>query len=69
MLTQSTSKSAPARETVSVDAAARRLGVHRLTLYAAVARGEVPAIRIGRRQLIPSAWLDRTLTGDVSGKP
>jgi excisionase family DNA binding protein len=52
-------------ETISVDVAARRLGVHRLTLYAAIQRGEVPAIRVGRRQLIPAAWLNRVLAGEA----
>jgi excisionase family DNA binding protein len=54
-------------ETVSVDVAAARLGIDRLTLYAAIRRGEapLPVIRIGRRILIPRRALERLLDGQV----
>jgi excisionase family DNA binding protein len=41
--------------------AARLLGVSARTYYAAAARGEVPAIRIGRRLVVPEAALRRFL--------
>lgn len=47
--------------TVSVTAAAKRLGISRGSAYKAVRSGELPAIRIGDRMLVPSAALDRML--------
>jgi excisionase family DNA binding protein len=44
-----------------VDEAARLLGVAASTYYQAAARGEVPAIRIGRRLVVPGAALARLL--------
>ena len=40
------------REFLSVNDAADLLGVGRNTLYEAIARGEIPAIHVGRRILI-----------------
>jgi excisionase family DNA binding protein len=45
------------RRTVSVDEAARLIGISRAAAYAAVARGEIPTLRIGRRVLVPRAQL------------
>ena len=56
-------------ETVSVGEAARRLGVGRSTAYAAVARGEIPALRFGRRLVVPCAALDRLLRGETKVQP
>jgi excisionase family DNA binding protein len=47
--------------TVSVTEAGRILGIARNTAYAAVARGELPAVRIGRRLLVPTARLHEML--------
>jgi excisionase family DNA binding protein len=57
----------PPAETVSVNVAAARLGIDRLTLYAAIRRGEapLPVIRIGRRILIPRRALERLLDGEA----
>lgn len=49
------------RRTVSVAEAGRRLGVSRMTAYRAVHAGDIPAIRIGRRLVVPIAALDRLL--------
>jgi excisionase family DNA binding protein len=49
------------REALPIGEAARRLGIHRDTLRAAIRRGEVPATRVGRRWLVPVAVLDRLL--------
>ncbi len=43
--------------TMAVPEAAVLLGVSRSAAYRAVARGEIPTIRIGRRLLVPSAKL------------
>ena len=47
--------------TVTVEEAARILGVGRNAAYQAVAIGTIPSIRIGRRLLVPRAALDRML--------
>lgn len=41
------------RETISVPEAGRILGLSRDGAYAAVARGEIPVLRIGRKLLVP----------------
>jgi excisionase family DNA binding protein len=52
---------AGASRALSVAEAARRLGIGRSALYAAIARGEVASVRIGRRRLIPEAEVARLL--------
>ena len=54
---------APA-ETVTVVQAAALLGIGRDLAYRAVASGELPAVRIGRRLVVPLAQLDHLLTGE-----
>ena len=49
------------RLTMSVEEAAIALGISRTFAYEAVARGEIPCIRIGRRILIPKVALQRLL--------
>ena len=47
----------PPAVTMSVEQVAAQLGVHALTVRRAIARGEIPAVKIGRRVLIPvEAW-------------
>lgn len=43
--------------TISVERAGAILGVSRRSAYRAVARGQIPAIRVGRRLLVPTAQL------------
>jgi excisionase family DNA binding protein len=50
-------------ETMSVVQAARKLGVDDDTAYAAVKRGEIPVIRIGRLYRVPVAAFNRLLKG------
>jgi excisionase family DNA binding protein len=45
------------KATITVEEAARLLGIGRGLAYAAVADGTLPAIRVGRRLLIPKAAL------------
>ncbi len=47
--------------------AAARLGIHRQTLRAAIERGDVRAVRIGRRWLVPVAAIDELLGGHGAG--
>ena len=45
------------RLTISVEDAARLLGISRGLAYEAARRGELPTIRLGRRLLVPTARL------------
>ena len=56
-MTQSTA------EVLTVTEAARLLRLSRNSAYAAVARGELPSVRVGRRLLIPREALERFLSG------
>ena len=49
------------RKTVTVEEAARILGVSRGHAYEAVSTGQIPGIRIGKRWLVPRASLDKML--------
>ncbi|HVA09559.1 MAG TPA: helix-turn-helix domain-containing protein [Acidimicrobiales bacterium] len=52
----------PDRLKLTVEEAAATLGTSRASAYEAVRRGEIPAIRIGRRVLVPRMALDRMLS-------
>lgn len=47
--------------------AAERLGIGLTSLYAAVQRGELPSIRVGRRVLVPRRSLDVLLGATDAG--
>ena len=47
--------------TVSVPKAAEALSISRSGAYAAVRRGDIPSIRIGKRVVVPGAWLLHTI--------
>ncbi len=49
------------RSTLNVVEAASLLGISKNLAYEAVARGEIPCIRVGKRLLIPRAALERLL--------
>ena len=51
----------PHPATMTIPDTARLLGISRSAAYRAVARGEIPTIRIGRRLLVPTARLSRLL--------
>jgi excisionase family DNA binding protein len=53
------------RLTMSVDEAAKKLGVGRCQAYAAVRQGKIPSIRIGKRYLVPIAAFERMLDGEL----
>lgn len=53
--------SAAEQPTTRIEDAARVLGISRTSAYAAVRRGEIPAIRIGHRIVVPTAALRRML--------
>lgn len=47
--------------TITVEEAGAALGLSRAASYAAVKRGDIPVIRVGRRLLVPTARLLRML--------
>ena len=47
----------PVPATITVEEAGRILGIGRSAAYRAVARGEIPSIKIGNRVLVPLAKL------------
>ncbi len=50
---------------ISVDEAARILGISRNLAYEAVRRGDIPSIRVGQKRiLIPIRALERLLDGE-----
>ncbi len=51
------------RVTMTVEEAAKRLGIGRNSAYAAANSGAIPAIRIGGRILVPTVQLERLLAG------
>jgi len=51
------------RLTITVPEAAEILGINRTGAYRAIERGELPAIRIGRRLVVPKAAIARLLEG------
>ncbi len=53
------------RLTMSIEECARRLGIGRNSAYEAVARGEIPVIRVGKRLLVPKAQLDKLFAGKI----
>jgi len=55
----------PDRRTISVEEAGRRLGVGRGLAYELARRGEIPALRLGRRLVVPEAALDLLLAADA----
>lgn len=48
--------------------AGRRLGIHRRSVVRAIQRGELRAVRLGRRVLVPRAEIERLL-GAVAAHP
>ncbi len=54
-------ESTPEPEVLSVDQASALLHVGRNSIYEAIRRGEFPAVRIGKRILIPRVALQRFL--------
>jgi excisionase family DNA binding protein len=51
----------PVPLTLSVPEAGRRLGVSRVSAYAAAAKGEIPTIRIGRLLRVPMRAFEQML--------
>ncbi len=54
--------------TLTVDETAKCLGIGRNSAYEAIARGEIPVIRVGKRLLVPKAALEILLASGQSKK-
>ncbi len=52
--------------TLTVDEAARCLGIGRNLAYEAIAKGEIPVVKVGKRLLVPKAALETLL---AAGQP
>ncbi len=52
--------------TLTVTETAKCLGIGRSSAYEAIARGEIPVIRVGKRLLVPKAALETLL---AAGQP
>ena len=55
-----------AGETTTIEDAARRLNIGINQAYEAARHGQLPAFRVGRRWIIPTAALDRLLSGNAT---
>jgi len=51
------------QDVITVERAAKRLGISRNSAYEAVRRGEIPSLRIGRRYVIPLPMWEAFLAG------
>jgi excisionase family DNA binding protein len=51
---------------LSVEDAARLLGISRTLAYESVARGELPSVRLGKRIVVPRRALDELLEAAIS---
>lgn len=55
------------RQTYTVDEVAIIMGVGRSTIYEAIRRGTIPAIRLGRRIVVPHSALTALLDATAAG--
>jgi excisionase family DNA binding protein len=53
--------------TISVERAGELLGLSRHSAYRAAHTGQIPAIRIGKRLLVPKAQFEQFLAGNSKG--
>ena len=54
--------------TLTVAEAAKCLGIGRNSAYEAIARGEIPVVKVGKRLLVPKAALETLLAAGQSKK-
>jgi excisionase family DNA binding protein len=54
------------RPTLTVDEVAEILGISRWTAYEAVNKRQIPAVRVGRRWIVPHAALEKMLDVTVA---
>jgi len=56
------------RQTITVEEAARLLGISRGLAYEMARRGKLPALRFGRRLVVPLQALERLLGGSPGNR-
>ena len=61
-------KSYPDRRTLTVEECARFLGIGRSAAYEGVRSGQIPAVRVGGRWLVPLVALDKMLAEAGKGE-
>jgi excisionase family DNA binding protein len=61
VMTSQNESNPEAPQTLTVEAVARILGVSRESCYRAVRAGQIPALRLGRRWVIPVSGVRRLL--------
>lgn len=54
------------RKTLTVEEAAKELGLGKNAAYEGVRSGQIPSVRIGRRILVPKVALHRMLNGEAA---
>ena len=54
--------------TLTVAETAKCLGIGRNSAYEAIAKGEIPVVKIGKRLLVPKAALEKLLAAGQSRK-
>jgi excisionase family DNA binding protein len=69
MAEPATPTAAAARRTITVAEAAAQLGVSLPSVYAAMKRGDLPAVRVGARWLVPKAPFEALLRGGAAPRP
>jgi excisionase family DNA binding protein len=57
-------KTKPEPDVLTVEEARKRLRIGRNAIYDAIARSEVPSIRLGRKILVPRLALEALLRGE-----
>jgi len=55
-------------EFYSLHATAERLGISYLTAFKKVSKKEIPSVRIGRKILVPVAFINTLITKAMSGE-
>lgn len=68
MAKQTRTEAAPKAATMTVDDAARELGISRHTAYQCAKTGQIPTIRLGKRLVVPRARLEAMLRGEGEQK-
>lgn len=51
---------------LTVAEAAERLRISQVAAYRQIKAGQIPSVRIGRRLLVPAAWIDQLLEDAVA---
>ena len=59
----------PERVTYEVTEVANRLGISRNAAYAAIHSGTIPALRVGRRLIVPIASFEAWLASSTATEP